>query len=128
MSTLLDFLHVPVRMEDVTKNARFEHNAEPPWGARELEWNSPVYGIDEFHEYVTFNMFNEMYPGSGITINTTDEYEHWLTPLYNGHYTTDINAFNFGVDDFTIELQFGIGSYYDYNELAGLYSIPLFCL
>ena len=128
MSTLLDFLHVPVRMEDVTKNARFEHNAEPPWGARELEWNSPVYGIDEFHEYVTFNMFNELYPGSGITINTTDEYEHWLTPLYNGHYTTDINAFNFGVDDFTIELQFGIGSYYDYNELEGLYSIPLFCL
>ena len=102
MSTLLDFLSVPVRMEDTARNKKFEFNAEPVWGARELDFNSPVYGIDEFHEYVTFNMFNELYPGSMLTTNTTDEYEHWLTFLHNGVYSTDVRAFDFGSLDFTI--------------------------
>lgn len=128
MSTLLDFLRVPVRMEDISRDRKFDLNAEPPWGARELDWHSPVYGIDEFHEYVTFNMFNELYPGSSITINTTDEYEHWLTPLYEGYYSTDVKAFDFGDSDFTIETQFGIGGTYYYNELEDRSWIPLFGL
>jgi len=127
MSTLLDFLHVPVRMEDVANNKEFEINIEPPWGNRVPELHDPVHGIDEFHEYVTFNMFNDLYPGSAI-VNATDEYEHRLTSLFNGRYFTDLDVFDFGNSDFTIELQYGVGEYYDYNELEGRQWIPLFGL
>jgi hypothetical protein len=95
MSTLLEYMTIGPRMED-----------------QPLRWKRPVipeqyYGQDDYSEFVVFNAYNN---GASLAGAWKDELGTQFNTIYNGFYTDDINAFDLRDEDFTIRIQFGIGS------------------
>lgn len=113
MSTLLEYLTIGPRMEDQPSS-----------------WKRPVipeqyYGQDDYSEFVVFNAYNN---GASLAGAWKDDFGTQFYTLYNGFYTDNLRAFDLGSDDFTIRIQFGLGAYYDYNELEDEYYIPILTL
>lgn len=113
MSTFPEYLCIGPRMED-----------------QPVPWKRPMlveqyYGQDDYSEFVVFNAYNN---GANLAGAWRDDFGTQFYQIYNGFYTEDLRAFNLGAEDFTIRLQFGLGSHYDYNELEGEFYIPILTL
>lgn len=112
MSTLTEYLSLGIFAEDQPERWTSEYTVEVPAGQ------------DDLSNYVTLNLWNS---GNNLA-NFGYMSSQGFTTNYNGWYIDDTDIFDFGDEDFTVRLQFGLGSYYAYNELEGQSTIPVLCM
>ena len=101
MSTLVEYLALGNVAEDQIG------------GSHSPAFSEITGGQDDLHDYVTLNLWNS---GNNLA-NYGYMSSMGFNTNFNGWYKEDASLFDVGGDDFTVRIQFGLGSYYAYNEL-----------